>query len=63
MLFAKCNIAKGIEAIHNVSTEFVWVKLKRSFFLIVTKICTCTFVTSPRKSLFFLSVTMRIFPS
>ena len=32
VLFANCDIAKGIEVIHNVSIELVWVKLKRIFF-------------------------------
>ena len=52
VLFATFNITKGIEVINNVSTELVWVKLKRSF-LIVTKIYICAFVTSPKGVYFF----------
>ena len=52
VLFAKCNIAKGIEVIHNVSTEFVRVKLKRSFFNSDKDIYLCLCYISPKESTF-----------
>ena len=62
-LFAKCNIAKEIEVIHNPCREFIWVKLKRNLFNSDKDIYLCLCHISPKKSTFFLRVTMAVFQS
>ena len=51
-VIAKCNIAKGIEVIHNASTEFVRAKPKRSFFNSDKDIYLCLCYISPKESTF-----------